>query len=112
MCWWAAKGHGRVEHRYYYQAPLQEQLGQLAEGWKGLVTIGQVVSITERDGKQCSEVRYYLSSLPPRRKPGSPPPPCHRPPQAAPLKAQPQEQATHRRVEQRLPRRSPTLQTT
>lgn len=59
------KGHGRVERRYYYQAPLPASLQPLAGGWEGLTTIGQVVSITERDGKEVSEVRYYLSSLPP-----------------------------------------------
>ena len=62
------KGHGRVERRYYYQAPLPAELKPLAKGWKGLATIGQVVSITERDGKETSEVRYYLSSLKPSVK--------------------------------------------
>jgi predicted transposase YbfD/YdcC len=59
------KRHGRVERRYYYQAPLPDSLQPLAEGWEGLMTIGQVVSITERDGRETSEVRYYLSSLKP-----------------------------------------------
>ena len=58
------KGHGRVEHRYYYQAPLPEELAPLAKGWQGLKTIGQAIAITERDGRETSEVRYYLSSLP------------------------------------------------
>jgi predicted transposase YbfD/YdcC len=57
------KGHGRVELRYYYQAPLPEALRPFVKDWQGLTTIGQVISITERDGKECSEVRYYLSSL-------------------------------------------------
>ncbi len=30
-----------------------------------LTTLGQVISLTERDGKECSEVRYYISSLKP-----------------------------------------------
>lgn len=59
------RGHGRVERRYYHQAALPVELMRLAEGWEGLKTIGQVISITERDGKEASEVRYYLSSLPP-----------------------------------------------
>ena len=42
----ADKKHGRVERRYYCQAPLPEGLKRLAEGWEGLRTIGQVVSIT------------------------------------------------------------------
>ena len=58
------KGHGRVERRYYYQAPLPEALRPFVKDWKGLTTIGQAISITERDGKECSEVRYYISSLP------------------------------------------------
>jgi len=59
------KGHGRVEQRYYYQSPLPESMRALAQDWSELKTIGQVVSITKRDGKECSEVRYYISSLPP-----------------------------------------------
>ncbi|QDV78345.1 ISAs1 family transposase [Botrimarina mediterranea] len=59
------RGHGRVERREYYQTPLPDSIKPLAAGWKGLKTIGQVVSITERDGKETSEVRYYLSSLSP-----------------------------------------------
>ena len=59
------KGHGRVERRYYYQSPLPDSLRPLAKGWEGLTTIGQVISITERDGKQTSDVRYYLGSLGP-----------------------------------------------
>ena len=57
------KAHGRVERRYYYQAPLPEALRPFVKDWQGLTTIGQVISITERDGKECSEIRYYLSSL-------------------------------------------------
>lgn len=59
------KGHGRVERRDYYQVSLPEGLKRLAAGWEGLTTIGQVISITERDGREISEVRYYLSSLKP-----------------------------------------------
>jgi predicted transposase YbfD/YdcC len=59
------KGHGRVERREYYQTTLPASIKPLVAGWKGLKTIGQVVSITERDGKETSEVRYYLSSLSP-----------------------------------------------
>jgi predicted transposase YbfD/YdcC len=35
-----------------------------AEQWKGLQTIGVVVSISQREGKTTSEARYFLSSLP------------------------------------------------
>ena len=33
-------------------------------GWKGAKSIGQVHNITTRDGKETSEIRYYLSSQP------------------------------------------------
>jgi predicted transposase YbfD/YdcC len=59
------QGHGRSEQRYYYQSPLPESLRAFAQDWSELKTIGQVVSITQRDGKECSEVRYYISSLRP-----------------------------------------------
>jgi len=61
----SGKGHGRVEQRWCYQTPLPDAIKPLAAGWRGLTTIGQVVSITQRDGKETSEVRYYLSSLKP-----------------------------------------------
>ncbi len=62
------KGHGRVEHRYYYQAPLPKALRSFVADWKGLKTIGQVISITWRDGKECSDARYFISSLKPSVK--------------------------------------------
>jgi predicted transposase YbfD/YdcC len=33
------------------------------EFWKGLKTIGKVVSVCRRDGKESVEVRYFVSSL-------------------------------------------------
>ena len=59
------KGHGRVEERYYYQTPLPETMRPFVKAWEKLTTLGQVISLTERDGQECSEVRYYISSLPP-----------------------------------------------
>lgn len=58
------KAHGRIEQRLYYQGPLPETLQPFVSGWANLTTIGQVISITERDGKECSDVRYFISSLP------------------------------------------------
>lgn len=58
------RGHGRVEQRYYYQSLAPESLRPLSDDWRKLTTVGQVISITERDGQECSEVRYYISSLP------------------------------------------------
>jgi predicted transposase YbfD/YdcC len=59
------QGLGRIERRVDHQTPLSEELKPLASEWEGLATIGQVISITERDGNETSEVRYDLSRLPP-----------------------------------------------
>jgi predicted transposase YbfD/YdcC len=55
-------GHGREETRSYIQMPVPETLRGL-ELWKGLKSIGVVVSVCARDGKETIETRYYISSL-------------------------------------------------
>jgi predicted transposase YbfD/YdcC len=55
-------GHGREEVRSYIQMPVPETLPGL-EHWKGLKSIGVVVSTCVRDGKETTEMRYYISSL-------------------------------------------------
>jgi predicted transposase YbfD/YdcC len=55
-------GHGREETRSYIQMPVPEGLPGLTS-WKGLRSIGVVVSESVRDGKAAVEVRYYISSL-------------------------------------------------
>jgi predicted transposase YbfD/YdcC len=55
-------GHGREETRSYVQLPVPEDLpGQ--ESWRGLKSMGMVVSACLREGKETVEVRYYISSL-------------------------------------------------
>jgi predicted transposase YbfD/YdcC len=56
------KSHGRVEHRYYYQLTAPSDLAE-REKWKGLKTIGVAIRGTEENGKETSDVRYYISSL-------------------------------------------------
>ena len=56
------KGHGREEIRNYFQMPVPVDLPGL-ELWKGLTTIGMVVSTCVRGGKETTEIRYYISSL-------------------------------------------------
>ena len=56
------RGHGREETRTYTQMPVPERLQGL-ELWKGLQSIGIVVSECVRDGKETLETRYYISSL-------------------------------------------------
>ena len=55
-------GHGREEKRTYLQLPVPKNLPGLAL-WKGLKSIGMVISQCIRDGKETLEVRYYISSL-------------------------------------------------
>jgi predicted transposase YbfD/YdcC len=55
-------GHGREETRSYIQLPVPESLPGL-ELWKGLKSMGVVVSECVRNGKETVEVRYYISSL-------------------------------------------------
>jgi predicted transposase YbfD/YdcC len=57
------KGHGREETRTYIQMPAPQNLPGFAR-WKGLKTIGLVVLTCLRDGKETTDIRYYLSSLP------------------------------------------------
>jgi predicted transposase YbfD/YdcC len=57
-----ATAHGREETRTYIQMPVPADLPGLGL-WKGLKSIGVVVSECVRDGKVTDEVRYYISSL-------------------------------------------------
>ncbi len=55
------RGHGRDEQRYYFLCPVPETLPDRAR-WTGLKAIGVAISNTQRDGKECVEVRYYILS--------------------------------------------------
>lgn len=55
------KGHGRVEHRYYFICPVPDDLPD-GDRWRGLKAIGMTASDTQRGGKDCCEVRYYILS--------------------------------------------------
>jgi predicted transposase YbfD/YdcC len=55
-------GHGRVEHRYYFQVRVPDDLpGRTA--WAGLKTIGMAIRTSQRDGQETGEIRYYISTL-------------------------------------------------
>jgi len=56
------KGHGRHEIRSYFHMAVPRDLPGLEE-WPGLRSIGKVVSVCVRDGKETVETRYYISSL-------------------------------------------------
>jgi predicted transposase YbfD/YdcC len=56
-------GHGRDEIRSYLQMPAPKKLKGL-ERWKGLKSIGMATLVCVRNGKETTERRYYISSLP------------------------------------------------
>jgi predicted transposase YbfD/YdcC len=56
------KGHGREETRIYIQMPAPKTLPGFGR-WKGLMTIGVAMLTCLRDGKETSEIRYFISSL-------------------------------------------------
>jgi predicted transposase YbfD/YdcC len=56
------KGHGRVDTLVYYQLPVPDCLPK-RDRWTGLRTIGVAIRISRKDGRETSEVRYYISSL-------------------------------------------------
>jgi len=56
------KGHGREERRTYIQMPVLRSLPGV-KLWKGLKSIGMVMSECVRDGKETVDIRYYISSL-------------------------------------------------
>ncbi|QDU63392.1 Transposase DDE domain protein [Planctomycetes bacterium Pan216] len=54
--------HGRTTTRTYYQMPAPRSLVDSA-AWAGLRTIGMVIAVCLRDGKETVEIRRYISSL-------------------------------------------------
>lgn len=55
------KGHGREEYRSYIVCPVPDDLPD-GSRWTKLKAIGIAISDTQRDGKNCCEVRYYILS--------------------------------------------------
>lgn len=62
------KGHGREEVRTFCIMPVPEQILKEHPDWPGLKSIAQVINITQRDGKETSEVRCYICSIKPTVK--------------------------------------------
>lgn len=56
------QGHGREETRTYIHMPAPKSLPGFGH-WKGLLSIGMVLSLCLRNGKLTSEKRYFISSL-------------------------------------------------
>jgi predicted transposase YbfD/YdcC len=55
------EGHGREETRWYFVCPVPDDLPDRSR-WAELKAIGIAISNTQRDGKDCNEVRYYILS--------------------------------------------------
>ena len=55
------KGHGREEVRSYFLCPVPEDLPDRSR-WAKLRAIGMARSNTQRNGKDCTEIRYYILS--------------------------------------------------
>jgi predicted transposase YbfD/YdcC len=55
--------HGRIERRTYIQMPAPKSLPGF-DRWKGLLSIGIAFLWCFRDGKETTEIRYFISSLP------------------------------------------------
>lgn len=55
------RGHGREEERTYFICPVPADLPDRFR-WPGLKAIGVAINVTQRDGRQCVDVRYYILS--------------------------------------------------
>lgn len=56
------QAHGRLETRTYFHMAAPSDLKGLKQ-WPGLRSIGKAISVCIRDGKECVETRYFISSL-------------------------------------------------
>ena len=55
------QGHGRDELRWYHICPVPDDLPD-RQRWPKLKAIGIAISNTQRNGKDCNEVHYYILS--------------------------------------------------
>lgn len=55
------RGHGREESRYYWICRVPADLAD-ASRWKHLRAIGMTMNVTVRDGREHTEIRYYILS--------------------------------------------------
>jgi predicted transposase YbfD/YdcC len=61
------KNRGRLEYRAYLSTPVPEELRQGA-AWRDLRSVGYVLSVVQREGRETVEVRYFISSLKPNAR--------------------------------------------
>lgn len=60
------KNRGRLETRWYTVGPIPDELRSLTKGWANARSIGQAMITTIVGDKETTEVRYYISSRPPK----------------------------------------------
>ena len=60
------KQAGREEDRFYATCAIPGSMRDLTDQWPGAKSIGQTITTSTYRGKETSEIRYYLSSRPPR----------------------------------------------
>ena len=60
------KQAGREENRFYAVCPIPDSMKDLTRHWPGAKSIGQAITSTTRNGNSTDEVRYFISSRPPR----------------------------------------------
>jgi predicted transposase YbfD/YdcC len=56
------KKHGRLDKRYYYQLSVPKDLPG-RDKWAGFKTLGVAIRISQVDGRESIETRFYISSL-------------------------------------------------
>jgi predicted transposase YbfD/YdcC len=61
------KNRGRLERRIYTSTPVPEDLRN-RHAWRDLKSVGCVISVVQRAGRETVEVRYFISSLKPDAK--------------------------------------------
>lgn len=63
------KARGKIDTRSYMVAPIPDSLKPVTRGWTGIKSIGQAITSTiSKDGRETSEVRYFLNSIDPKVK--------------------------------------------
>jgi len=62
------RSRDRYEERHYFISELPDELAHFQKEWPGLRSIGEAVTITQRDGKETCEVRHFILSGPAKVK--------------------------------------------
>jgi predicted transposase YbfD/YdcC len=61
------RNRGRLEERTYISTPVPEAVRN-REAWRDLRSVGCIIAVTHRDGREMIEVRYTISSLRPHAR--------------------------------------------